>query len=360
MKTFNKNHIFTFNNKAVTSNGATSPIKEQHTEKVIYFSKYPSNKVHHPSKNQSHSFLLEDHINNELHSKNINEDYYNKFLEKLVTDEHNEKPTTHKRNSNKKSTQIYQIQRSQSNKNFVNYKSGNRLIVGQLSINKNNNNSHLNFRNNNQQIIQSKNSLKSNNNNLIFISHHSNSTCQNMSSINNRRVNSISLGYPYHPSFTEHKRQHSRYYTPKCSTPFNNKNSRSLRNGCVLSNKATYKLSIGDDIEKEGNIKNSKTIPGNGFFINGNLNKDYKLNYQLPNNNNNTNNNNNKQNCNVFTSSDVDSDKNKKTKIKHKVLEYNNNNSKLQNEINNEDIKEQDILKKKNKHLWCCIPFCSQ
>jgi hypothetical protein len=62
----------------------------------------------------------------------------------------------------------------------------------------------------------------------------------------------------------------------------------------------------------------------------------------------------------VFTSSDVDSDKNKKTKIKHKVLEYNNNNSKLQNEINNEDIKEQDILKKKNKHLWCCIPFCSQ
>ena len=51
---------------------------------------------------------------------------------------------------------------------------------------------------------------------------------------------------------------------------------------------------------------------------------------------------------------------NAKTKIKHKVLEYNNNNSKLQNEINNEDIKEQDILKKKNKHLWCCIPFCSQ
>ena len=353
MKTFNKNHIFTFNNKAITSDGATSPTKDQHIEKVIYFSKYPSNKVH-PSKNQSHSFLLEHHINNEHYSKNINEDYYNKFLEKLVTDEHNEKPI-HKKNSNKKSKQGYQIQRSQSNKNFVNYKSGNRLIVGQLSINKkNNNNSHLNFRNNNHQIIQSKNSLRSNGNNLIFVGHHSNSTCQNMSSINNRRVNSISLGYPYHPSFTEHKRQYSRYHTPKCSTPFNNKNSRSLRNGCVLSNKATYKFSIGDDIEKEGNIKNSKTIPGNGFFINGNLNKDYKLNYQLVNNNNNNNN----KNCNVFTSSDVDSDKNKKTKIKHKVLEY--NNSKLQNEINNEDIKEQDTLKKKNKHLWCCIPFCSQ
>lgn len=366
MKTNNKNQIFSLNNPTTTTTGTSSPTKEP-IEKVIYCPKPPPSKT----KNQSLSLVSEDNNNivNEQQPNNLNDEYYDNFLENLIKTEHQEssnKMPKPKKDMKRKSADGFLVQRSQSNKNFINCKFGNAVKIKNQFTNNNNNNHN----NNNNMHIHYKNSLTSSNNNnpnnVIYIKRRGSTSGPTASSINNLHSNSISTGRNNQHSSTENKRQSPYHLTSKQPAPLKNAvGSKSGRDCHHQLHKAKQRLSVCDEIHKDDNNNNNKhknTIPKYDYLISDGLKKDYKLNYQLQKDINNSNSNINQNNQQML--SPLLNDKSKKSKIhKHKTFVTQNISSNIHTKdevkvTSNEEVKEQSDHKKKRKPLLCCIPFC--